>query len=72
MNPPREPEDNEVGVGDCTCRLSSINSASIEPPHRIVNPWCPVHGGRDADAEYDAKRDEPAEPFWNCDGEEEW
>ena len=46
----------------CTCRWSSINSASIDPPHRIVDKWCPIHG-RDPDEEYqklkDREYDEP-------------
>lgn len=61
---PREPEDCEVGQDGCTCRWSSINSASIDPPHPTLDPWCPVHGGRDPDEEYERRRDDCAEPFW--------
>ena len=42
----------------CTCRMESVNSASIDPPEPIVNPWCPLHGGRDPDAEREARRDD--------------
>lgn len=45
-------------VDDCTCRMSSVNSASIDPPELIVDPWCPIHGGRDPDEEYERKRDD--------------
>lgn len=40
----------------CTCRWSTINSMSIDPPHKILNKWCPVHG-RDPDEEYEKMRD---------------
>jgi hypothetical protein len=41
----------------CTCRWSSINSASLEPPHEIIEKWCPVHG-LDPDEEMEKRRDE--------------
>jgi hypothetical protein len=44
-------------AADCTCRMSSVNSASIDPPHEIVDPWCPLHGGRDPDRERDERID---------------
>lgn len=28
----------------CTCRMSWVDSATIDPPHEIVNPNCPLHG----------------------------
>lgn len=34
---------------NCTCRMPSVNSASVDPTEPIVDPWCPVHGGRDPD-----------------------
>lgn len=37
----------------CTCRMESVNSASIDPPEPIIDQWCPVHGGRDPDVEYE-------------------
>jgi hypothetical protein len=45
----------------CSCRMSSVNSASIDPPHEIVDPWCPIHGGRDPDRERDERMDREAE-----------
>jgi hypothetical protein len=44
----------------CTCRMSSVNSASIDPPYLIRDQWCPVHG-RDPDAELDRRRDDAME-----------
>jgi hypothetical protein len=40
--------------------MSSINSASIDPPEPIINKWCPVHG-RNPDEAYEAARDEAGE-----------
>jgi hypothetical protein len=48
----------------CTCRLSSVNSASIDPPEPVTDPWCPLHGYRDADREYQEIKDEG--PRQNC------
>lgn len=45
----------------CTCTMSSVNSASIDPPEPVLDPWCPVHGGRDPDRELEQRRDEPNE-----------
>lgn len=42
----------------CTCSMETVNSASIDPPEPIIDPWCPVHGGRDPDLEYDRQRDD--------------
>lgn len=45
----------------CTCGWSSVNSASIDPPERVRNLHCPIHGNlaaRDPDAALEAKRDE--------------
>ena len=42
----------------CTCRMSFIHSASIDPPHEIVDQWCPLHGRRDPDRELEAERDD--------------
>ncbi len=44
------------GTLECTCRLESVNSASIDPPEMIVNEWCPTHG-RDPDEELQKQRD---------------
>lgn len=51
----------------CICGWSSVNSASIDPPHEVVNKNCPLHGNaaaRDPDAVYEAKRDDPPQPWW--------
>lgn len=41
----------------CSCRMSSVNSATIDPPYEMIDPWCPLHGYRDPDREYDEHRD---------------
>lgn len=56
------------GIG-CTCRMSSVNSATIDPPEPVLDIGCPVHGkyrpgGIDPDDEADARR-EDAE-FWDA------
>lgn len=53
--------EDETPDADCTCTMSHTHSASIDPPHEIVDPWCPIHGGRDADREYDEMRDRQME-----------
>lgn len=55
-----------IDHGDCTCRLETVHSASIDPPEMILNPWCPRHGGRDPDAEYEQRRDDA--PFFEAMG----
>lgn len=42
----------------CSCRMETVNSASIDPPELILDPWCPEHGGRDPDAERERQRDD--------------
>ena len=57
-NVPRS-ECGGVDQRDCTCRLETVNSASIDPPDWIVNRWCPIHGsGEDPDHAWEAKRDD--------------
>jgi len=46
------------GCHGCECHMSSVNSATIDPPEPILNQWCPVHGRRDVDAMNDARRDD--------------
>ena len=46
-----EVEADEAAHG-CTCRMESVNSASIDPPELIRDEWCQIHG-RDPDAEYE-------------------
>lgn len=55
---PPEPCTQEARAEGCTCRMESVSSASIDPPEPIVDGWCPVHGGRDPDAERDRQRDD--------------
>jgi len=43
----------------CTCRMSPVNSASIDPPEPILDPWCPIHG-KDPDVEREKQRDNAA------------
>jgi hypothetical protein len=52
-----EPCTDEAREQGCTCRMESVNSASIDPPEPIINEWCPVHG-RDPDWELQKRRDE--------------
>ena len=59
----------------CTCRMSSVNTASIDPPELILNPWCPVHSGRDPDEENDRRRDDAEfdrQMGWDKDVGGEW
>lgn len=62
-------EDYIAGLrAECVCGWSSVNSASIDPPHRVVNKHCPIHGNfaaRDPDAALEAKRDHERDfPWW--------
>jgi hypothetical protein len=61
------PADEEL----CSCRLESVNSATIDPPEIIIDCHCPVHGdgGPDPDEAYDRMRDDandepPDPPGW--------
>ena len=53
---------------DCICGWSTVHSASEEPPHRVANKHCPIHGNaaaRDPDAEYERRRDDAMDnPPW--------
>lgn len=66
-NYPREEEpspanfEETFGCPGCICSMSSVNSASIDPPEPVRNRNCPHHGGRDPDAEYEAQRDDAME-----------
>lgn len=56
---PRDKPDmctDEARALGCSCRLSSVNSASIDPPEPVMDEWCPVHG-RDPDYEMEKRRD---------------
>jgi hypothetical protein len=37
--------------------MQTVHSASIDPPEPIIDGWCPLHGWRDPDAEYEASRE---------------
>jgi hypothetical protein len=68
--PTLEPCTQEARDEGCICGWSSVNSASIDPPHEVINKNCPLHGdaaARDPDAAYEAKRDDPPPPFWEDD-----
>lgn len=65
-----EPCTQEARDEGCTCRMSSVHSASIDPPHEVINLNCPLHGNeaaRDPDAAYESLRDDPPPPFWEDD-----
>jgi hypothetical protein len=52
---PPEPCTGAAVLGGCTCRLQWVDSASLDQPEPIVDGWCPLHGGRDPDAERDQR-----------------
>lgn len=61
------PCTKEAREQGCICGWSPVNSASIDPPHEVIHRHCPIHGNaaaRDPDAAYEARRDDPPEPFW--------
>ena len=43
----------EGDLSDCTCRMSIVGPMDLEPPELKRDPWCPLHGHRDADVERD-------------------
>jgi hypothetical protein len=47
----------KMSLYSCTCRMNSVNSASLDPPEPILDPWCPIHG-KDPDVEYEKRRDD--------------
>ena len=54
---PAEPCTYAARRDGCTCRMETVNSASIDPPEPIIDPWCPLHGGKDPDTELQKQRD---------------
>jgi len=52
--------EDTFGCAGCTCTMSTTHSASIDPPEPIRDPWCPVHSGRDPDAELEQSREDNA------------
>ena len=56
-NPPDlDPCSDAARAEGCSCSMSSVNSASIDPPEPIIDQWCPLHG-RDPDYEMEKRRD---------------
>jgi hypothetical protein len=41
----------------CTCSHTPVDTATIDPPDLILDPWCPIHG-KDPDEEYERRRDD--------------
>ncbi len=41
----------------CTCTMSHVHSASVDPPEPRIDQCCPLHG-RDPDAEREKRRDD--------------
>lgn len=59
-----EPCTSAAFSAGCTCRMSPVNSASIDPPEPIVDRNCPLHGSyRDPDAEREEQRELGAENY---------
>jgi hypothetical protein len=43
----------------CTCRMSSVNSATIDPPEPVIDKYCPLHGwAPDPDDERQRRRED--------------
>lgn len=58
-----EPCTDAAMLAGCTCRLSAVHSASIDPPEPVLDINCPVHGkyrpgGIDPDDEADRRRED--------------
>lgn len=60
MNPRGAPDPctAEAREAGCTCRMESVNSASIDPPEPIIDRYCPVHAGYDPDRALQEARDD--------------
>jgi hypothetical protein len=59
-----EPCTQEARNEGCTCRMSSVNSASIDPPEPVRDLNCPLHGNyaaRDPDGARDQSLDDDAD-----------
>lgn len=67
---PAEPCTAAAQRAGCSCRMSSVNSATIDPPEPIIDAWCSLHGWRDPDRERDEKRDREMDdhPGYPCAG----
>lgn len=54
-----DPCTEEAREQGCSCTMSSVNSASIDPPHEVRDKYCPLHGwAPDPDEEYERQRDD--------------
>lgn len=49
--------EETFGCLGCTCSMSPVHSASIDPPEPVRNRHCPHHGTFDPDAALEARRD---------------
>ncbi len=52
-----EPCTDEAYEQDCSCTIPFPGPCDIDPPEPKIDTWCPLHGSRDADREYDAWKD---------------
>lgn len=52
-----EPDDPDDDEAECTCVTPPPHPTDIEPPEPKLDPYCPTHGTRDADQEFEAWRD---------------
>lgn len=60
------PCTQEAITEGCTCHWSSVNSATLDPPHEVIDKHCPLHGyAPDLDEEYEAWRS--GEKHWTDD-----
>jgi hypothetical protein len=54
-----DPCTQDAREAGCTCSMSSVDSASIDPPHEIIDKYCPLHGyALDPDYEHERQRDD--------------
>lgn len=56
-----DPCTQEASDQGCTCTMSSVNSASIDPPEPVINRYCPLHG---CEPDPDDARDLAMENDW--------
>lgn len=70
-----EPCTSAARAQGCSCRMESVNSASIDPPEPIVDIGCPVHGKyRPGGVDHDDERDRRIEDIEDAcnDAEDAW
>lgn len=51
------PDCEGDGEAECTCITRYAHPTDIEPPEPKLDPYCPTHGHRDADQEFEAWRE---------------